>query len=238
MICHRTILRVLKRQRRHLCEAIGIARYSHPAINDMEQKLWRHLGFDGGLFVEAGANDGFQQSNTYGLERFHGWTGLLVEPVPELASECSLNRTAVVRKVALGGPEQDGSQITMHFAGLMSVAEGALGGAEAVKTHVEKGLSVQRLGDGYRCEVPVRSLSSLLDECFPGRSVDLLSLDVEGYEVQALRGLDFLRHAPRFICVEARERALIEALFGTRYVVAEILSEAAQYQDILYRRIA
>ena len=36
----------------------------------------------GGIFVEAGANDGENISNTLTLERNFGWTGLLVEPDP------------------------------------------------------------------------------------------------------------------------------------------------------------
>ena len=33
-----------------------------------------------GFFVEAGADDFFQDSNTLFFESLHGWTGLLVEP--------------------------------------------------------------------------------------------------------------------------------------------------------------
>lgn len=36
----------------------------------------------GGFFLEAGALDGYYQSNTFFLERDLGWTGLLVEPNP------------------------------------------------------------------------------------------------------------------------------------------------------------
>jgi hypothetical protein len=48
----------------------------------MDERLAAMLG-DGGYFVEAGAHDGFTQSNTYLLERRHGWRGLLVEPMPD-----------------------------------------------------------------------------------------------------------------------------------------------------------
>ena len=67
-------------------------------------------------------------------------------------------------------------------------------------------------------------------------NIDLLSLDIEGGEPAALRGLDFHRHAPRFICVEARARAEIDALLTGRYAVAEVLAESAAYQDVLYQR--
>ena len=48
----------------------------------------RHLTRRGGVFVEAGANDGYAQSNTYYFERMRGWSGVLIEPVPELAHHC------------------------------------------------------------------------------------------------------------------------------------------------------
>ena len=36
-----------------------------------------------GVFIEAGAADGFIESHTLFLEKNYGWTGLLVEPTPE-----------------------------------------------------------------------------------------------------------------------------------------------------------
>ena len=39
-----------------------------------------------GFFIEAGAADGEWFSNTLYFERHHGWTGLLVEPNPDLLS--------------------------------------------------------------------------------------------------------------------------------------------------------
>ena len=86
----------LKRLRRGVCEAVGVWRYSRPALYGIDRKLERWLDRDGGVFIEAGANDGVRQSNTYFLEKKRGWTGLLVEPVPELAAECRKNRRAAV----------------------------------------------------------------------------------------------------------------------------------------------
>ena len=65
--------------------------------------------------------------------------------------------------------------------------------------------------------------------------VDLLSLDLEGYEPHALEGLDLTRRAPRWILVEAHgddDRDRIEAVLGGRYVAEGRFSP----WDMLYRR--
>ena len=60
------------------------------ALDDLDRKVLRHLPDRPGIFVEAGAHDGLTQSNTAMLEFSFGWTGLLVEPIPELAARCRL----------------------------------------------------------------------------------------------------------------------------------------------------
>ena len=226
----------LFRGRRAFCEAVGIARYSRMALYDIDRKLERHLDLDRGVFIEAGANDGLNQSNTYYLERMRGWTGLLIEPVPALAAACRNNRRGPVLEAALVAEEKPGATVELHWAGLMSTVEGALGDAQATDRHVQAGLAVQQLPATARLRVPARTLSSLLDEARVTRDIDLLSLDVEGAEVMALRGLDFDRHAPRFICVEARDEAAIAALLESRYGLCEVLTELGTHRDLLYQR--
>jgi FkbM family methyltransferase len=231
------IRRPLVRARRGLFEALGSARYSRLGLHGLDRKLERHLDFDGGVFVEAGANDGVEQSNTYYLEKFRGWTGLLVEPVPALAEACRRNRRVPVAEAALAAEEKPGATVEIHCAGLMSTVAGALGSAEATARHVALGLDVQPGLRGTRCErVPARTLSALLDETGITRAIDLLSLDVEGAEVAALRGIDYSRHAPRFICVEARDEAAIAAVLEPRYQVVEVLTDLGSHRDLLYAR--
>lgn len=43
-------------------------------------KLEKYLDFNNGYFVELGANDGVNQSNTLYFESFRGWHGVLIEP--------------------------------------------------------------------------------------------------------------------------------------------------------------
>ncbi|HZR76044.1 FkbM family methyltransferase [Bradyrhizobium sp.] len=199
-------------------------------LNELDRKLERYIDFDGGIFVEAGANDGQNQSNTAYFARHRGWRGVLVEPIPELAERCRVARPeSIVENCALVASDADGESVPMTFCGLMSVVDGGWSDAEAERAHVETGRQIQSLTT-YHVDVPGRSLSHLLDKHRLNR-VDLLSLDVEGFERQALEGLDLLRHRPSFILVEARFREEIDELLLPRYDVLAQLS----HHDVLYR---
>lgn len=221
------------RRRRHAAEQQGDDSLSRPALHEMDRKLDAIIDRDGGFYVEAGANDGFTQSNTYWLERFRGWRGILIDPMAEYASACREERPdAQVIQAALVDAEFEGDEIEMVFGDLMSAPAGS---HEDDDAWVEPGLA---LGwrDPYRASVPARTLSSILDE-LGAPEVDLLSLDVEGYEPEVLGGLQLDRHAPRWILVEMHDlkegRTQIGALLGSRYEEHSALSPL----DVLYRRV-
>lgn len=232
-----TIQRSLVRWRRRLFELAGSDRYSRPGLDGLDRKIARHLDFDGGFFIEAGANDGVRQSNTYWLERYRGWRGILIEPMPELARECRKNRSAAtVVQAALVARAGNMDTIEMKFAGLMSTAAGAFGTDEATGAHVAAGLQVERLDNTYAVKVPARTLTQVLDAVGLRREIDLLSLDVEGMEEAVLRGLDFGRFAPRMICVETRAGAGLGRLLELRYDAVEVLADYGERKDVLFRR--
>jgi FkbM family methyltransferase len=231
------IRRPLVRARRRLWEALGSARYSHPALNDIDKKLARHLTWAGGFYIEAGANDGYAQSNTYYFERWRGWRGILVEPIPELAAECRRNRPgATVVQAALVGPGFAEAEIEMQAAGLMSMTEGAFDDPARRERHLGYARRQRDVSRVSPVRVPVRTLSTIIAAEGGGREVDILSLDVEGAELAALAGLDLARHSPRFICIEARSPEAVAARLGDAYELVEVLSANADYQDLLFRR--
>jgi FkbM family methyltransferase len=235
MILPSLIRNPIIRARRAACETVGIGRYSWMGLNGLDRKLARHLNRRGGVFIEAGANDGVLQSNTYYFEKIRGWTGLLVEPVPALAARCRENRPhAIVVQAALVALDEPGATVELHVAGLMSTIAGALGDADATARHVATGLAVQGLTTTTRLRVPAHTLSAIIDAAGLRLPIDLLSLDVEGAELAALAGLDFERHAPRFICIEARTPAVIAARLEPRYRMIEVLHDAGTHQDVLY----
>jgi FkbM family methyltransferase len=230
----RRAVRHARRLRRNAYERCGSDRYSHPARADLDRKLARYLPGYGGVFVEAGAFDGYTQSNTYWFERFRGWRGVLVEPIPELAALARRERPrSQVVECALVPPNANLESVRMRYGGSMSLVAGAHANDEQERAHAELGARLTRRTT-YQLRVPARTLTAVLDDAGV-TAIDLLVLDVEGYEASALRGLDLDRHLPRFILVEiledARQRAQVEAALGGRYTLEARLSD----HDHLYR---
>lgn len=218
------------RSLRRALESRGIDRLSKPALHGMDMRLNAIIDCDNGFFVEAGGHDGFTQSNSYWLERFRRWRGFLIEPIPELAAEArQIRPAATVIECALVASGDSREKIHMRFGDLLSMVDGARD-PEWPTIGVAPGWK-----DAYGVDVQARTLSSLLDE-LDAPEVDLLSLDVEGFEAVALRGLDMRRHSPRFILVEIHERDRgkppIDEVLADRYVEHSWLSPI----DLLYVR--
>jgi FkbM family methyltransferase len=221
----------LRRAVRRRFEQHGSTRLSHPALHSMDLKLDAIIDRDGGFFIEAGGNDGYTQSNTYYLERFRNWRGMLVEPMPELAAEARRNRPgATVFQCALVDRDFPDEHVEMEFGELMSSVRGT-NDPDFVNAGLVLGWRDRRVE-----RVRARPLSDLLTE-LGDPEVDLLSLDVEGFEPTVLAGLDLSRHAPAWILIEMHDldagRAAIEPLLGSRYVEHAELSPL----DVLYRRV-
>jgi FkbM family methyltransferase len=223
--------RALERRRRHAAEARGDFSQSRPALHDLDLKLEERLGPASGYFVEAGAFDGYTQSNTYYLERVRGWRGLLVEPVPMLAAQARKERPrSTVVNCGLVPEDYPDPEVTLRYGGTMTVVAGP--GAEEWAEEAQRNMALDE--PSHEFSVPARTLSSVLDEV-GAPEVDLLSLDVEGYEAEVLAGLDLSRHAPRFVVVEVDMRAeseRVEAALGERYLTPERISPT----DLLFER--
>ncbi|MEH1823017.1 MAG: FkbM family methyltransferase [Nostoc sp.] len=218
--------------RRKVYEVCGNSKYSRPSLNNLDTKLEKYLNFSNGFFIEVGANDGYSQSNTYYLEKFLGWRGILVEPIPYLFNKCKRTRSnSSVYNYALVSQELDDSFVEMHYANLMSVVEGSLKSQELQAKHIEDGLKCQKIAKSYTVSVPTKTLESILNEFPYLPTIDFLSLDVEGYEINVLLGLNLHKYKPRYILIEARFFEEIQALLEPFYNLVEQLS----YHDFLYQ---
>jgi len=143
-----------------------------------------------GFYIEAGATDGVLQSNTLLLEQ-NGWKGILVEPNSNFLTTLKQNRpNAIIENCALVANDYKLDYIEGNF-NTTSVHAAAGCGVTPSHKNTEYG----------NVKVPAKTLSYLLDKNNINK-IDFLSIDVEGYEIEALLGLDFYRYTPTFLLFE------------------------------------
>jgi FkbM family methyltransferase len=181
--------------------------------------IWEQLNFKPkGTFVEIGAYDGISLSNSLFFEQL-GWTGVLVEAHPELASKCRLSRPgATVVHAALG--RADGGSVRFS----MVRGTSGLDTLSFVSTSERQHARINaRQGVIETVDVPARSLSGVMKE-IGVEQVDWMSIDVEGVELDVLEGVGLDSFRPTLIVVEDNSR-------GADLRVAEFLARFG------YRRV-
>ena len=71
-----------------------------------------------------------------------------------------------------------------------------------------------------KVQVQARKLSDILDQNSIDK-IDFFSLDVEGYELNVLNGIDFSRHAPELICTEIRNKNNSQSFFPIKSLLED-----------------
>jgi FkbM family methyltransferase len=63
------------------------------ALNQLDKKMLEFINYENGYFIECGANDGVDQSNTWYFEKILNWSGVLIEPLNKQFQELKKNRS-------------------------------------------------------------------------------------------------------------------------------------------------
>jgi Methyltransferase FkbM domain len=168
-------------------------------------------GRKNGYFVEVGAGDGRTHSNTYALERDHGWTGVLVEANPAYRAAIARTRRCAHVEACVDG----------HVGEAAFLALGYLGGLIAEDTDnapTRRGSLLKRHADKIM-RLPVRPLGDILAGANAPALIDYLSIDVEGAEFRILEPFPFHRFAFAALTVERPTRQVHDILTGAGYVL-------------------
>ncbi len=201
------------------------------SLNDLDRKLEPYVDFDGGTIFEAGANDGVNQSNSLYFERYRGWRSILVEPIPKRYFECVVNRPdALVEWGALVPPERKGEFMNLTYCNLMTVTRNSAETREWEDDHIVKGIAHLRGEKLENFQARGNTISAVLDK-HRITHVDVMSLDIEGYEIPALQGVDWTRHRPTWLLIEVRNEPAMDEYLAPHYERIAKLS----HHDILYR---
>ena len=141
-----------------------------------------------GFYIELGGNDGLTQSNTAFFEFYRNWKGILIEPSLKGYNLCVENRpnSICVNKGC----------VSNNYTG--NTAKGNFGNNSLMASIDGKR---QKGFDNSSIEIQVSTLEKILDEVNV-KNIDLLSLDVEGYELEVLKGLNLNKYRPTYLLIE------------------------------------
>jgi FkbM family methyltransferase len=171
-----------------------------PFIFKSKSQQWQdlfvlsELGFKrNGYFVEFGATNGIDLSNTYLLEKEFGWNGILAEPAKCWHNDLRANRRVNIDTNCVW---RDSNSI-LRFNEVISGAD-----LSTIKLFTSADLHQKARQEGKSYDVTTISLIDLLAKYRAPKQIDFLSIDTEGSEYEILSHFDFDKYQFRIITCE------------------------------------
>lgn len=197
-------LAVLKAYPEH---AIGIIQHIEDACSQLGQDIFAltQIGTkQPGYFVEFGATDGKSLSNTYLLEKYFGWTGILAEPARVWHSALRSNRSCHI----------DQDCVWSESGKTLDFLETDIAELSTIRSFEDDDLNAsRRAGGSYG--VSTVSFVDLLRRYEAPSTIEYLSIDTEGSEYEILRDFDFDTYRFKVISCEhnySKNRVAIRSL--------------------------
>ena len=204
------------------------------SIHGLDQKIERYLPKDNGFYVELGANDGISQSNTLYFERYKHWKGVLVEPTPHNYLRCLSNRSKdnYIACNACVSFDYKHRFVEILFSNLMTSSIGLESDIQDPVSHANAGTQFLENNERvFSFGAVAKTLNQILIEANAPQKIDFLSLDVEGVEIEVLKGVDHSRFRFQYLCIECQDlKKLKDYLLQHNYELIEQLS----YHDYLF----
>jgi len=156
-----------------------------------------------GFFVEFGATDGVELSNTFILEKKFGWTGILCEPGLVWHKDLARNRNCLIDTRCVASESDE----------LIDFAQAPNAWLSTIVDFRESDLHAEARANSLVYKVKTVSLRDLLRTHNAPSEIDFLSIDTEGSEYSILRDFDFEEYKFNVICVEHNYTSSREKLF-------------------------
>jgi FkbM family methyltransferase len=188
--------------------ASQLLKYLRKSKSQLRQDLFvlSQLNFTtNGFFVEFGATNGVNLSNTYLLEKEFGWTGILAEPAKCWHKDLKNNRSSSIDTNCVWKD----SNSTVIFN---EVDDAELSTINAYSNTADSHKVARQQGRTY--DVKTISLNELLVKHNAPKEIDYLSVDTEGSELEILSNCDFAKHSFRVITCEHNYRPMRDKIFN------------------------
>ena len=150
-------------------------------------------------FLEFGATNGFDLSNSYMLEKSLGWKGTLSEPSTQWHDELRKNRpfSDIITDCIWS---ESGMELNFFMSDI-GIASTLDAFKESDRLSMPRNTDA-RIKSGKNIYVKTISLNDVMQKNFKGRAPSYISIDTEGSEYQILSTFDFSKFRPVFFTVE------------------------------------
>jgi len=202
----------------------------YTALNELDKKIEKYLNYKDGFFIEMGANDGINQSNTRFLEKKYNWRGMLIEP-SEKFTLLKKNRSKknIFSNAACCSFKNRGKSIKFAYYNLMTLA---LNLQTDVNVKKHKLNAKKFSNNSYEFIKKGIPLNDLLSKNYTPKIIDFFSLDVEGMELEVLKGVNHEEYKFKYLLIEVRNfNRINNFLIKKNYKLIKRLTK----KDYLYR---
>lgn len=153
-----------------------------------------------GFFVDVGAHDGVSFSNTYFFEKNLNWQGICIEPNPDIFQNLIQNRNATCLQIGVANANTTFEYLKCSGF-MLEMYSGILKNMDPRhKERIEQEM-IEFGGGKEIINIAVLKLSDIF-ATHAINHIDLLSIDIEGGEEEAIKSIDFDKVAIDVIVIE------------------------------------
>lgn len=153
-----------------------------------------------GFFLDSGASDGVQGSNTLLLEASFDWQGICVEPNPTFFAALVKNRRCICLNCCLY--DREGPVEFLETANWLGGIVSEYHPAQLQHAKATFRVPEDASGRPLAVQKAARTVRSVLHECAAPPVIDYWSLDTEGSEFTILKSFPFDEYKLRVLTVE------------------------------------
>jgi FkbM family methyltransferase len=166
-----------------------------------------------GIYIDIGAYHPFYGSNTYKLF-LKGWSGINIDLDPQTIDSFNYFRPKDENICAAVSEAISEKNLYFHH------------NRSAINTLVEK--------MGHRAKeirkIKTTTINKILEDSkFKGLNIDFLSIDVEGHELDVIKGLDFQKYSPKIIVIEHHDPMMKKVEFYNQNIERTIQYDIYKY---------
>ena len=168
-----------------------------------------------GFFVDIGAHDGKELSNTYFMEKELDWSGICIEPNPSVTEELKKNRNCIVDTRPISRTTGEDVFFYPHDEPMLSMTTW-----NGVSLMSPQGEVISR---NVSTKMSGVSLKDLLVTNGAPKEIDYISMDIEGCEAEILHTFDFETFDVKCWSIEWKSHGDSQDVYNNKFFIIEKL---------------